>query len=94
MYVISNIIFPILLVFGISRIVTTEFIFRWFRNIKIVNRLKVFNCINCFSFWAGFFISFKFNVYSEDVFGHLMMAISLYSTTYILNKLFHDDWNF
>jgi hypothetical protein len=55
-----ELILYILIVYGITNIITREYIFEGFRNKMLKNEFfwQLFNCPTCLSFWIGICLSF------------------------------------
>jgi len=77
-----SIIIFMLVSFAITAIITTEYIFKWFRKIF---SFKPFTCSTCMSVWVGFGLSIFFPIiYSVYISWFLYGCIS-YTTTRILS---------
>ena len=95
----------ILITWGISNVITTEYVFKWFRKLiwKLNNKTlyKLTTCQNCLSFWVGFGLSFilpltplSILIVSNIFYGILGFASIKLINTFLSDKTFvmEDDY--
>ena len=90
------IILFMLLIWGLSNIIATEFIFYWLRRLAYKTRIKslhkLITCPNCLSVWFGFGISFllPLPVISCIIVNNFIWAIIGYSFVKLMNIYLSD----
>lgn len=77
----TNLIIFILTTFGMTAILTQEYIFKWLRKIL---HFKPFTCPNCMSVWCGFILSFIFPIISIWYFNIFVCGMISYTSVRLL----------
>jgi hypothetical protein len=79
-----NLILLLLTSYGINHLFSTEYIFKWLRNIL---KFKPFDCKRCLSVWIGFILSFIFPIIGIWYINLLICGIISYTTIKITSLI-------